>query len=193
MNKKEIGLSRRTGYLIKSTVVGMCVLIGTTLSACGGDDDNSGLVAQIIEMFFTDDTIRVGEGTVLHVLFSYSSDRVFDENEMVSVVVRLPAETTFRNGTAEIQRPADDESVGAQIFDCPASGEQFLLFDLDENDLATAGNPDGDADAELTLTVDALLANPDARIQATARENGVPFACGEPFIADMEASLAIVP
>ncbi len=172
-------------------VLGLLCATALLLSGCSGsDDDNSGISARVIDLLLDDDTIRVGEGSVLRSYFSFSSDRVFDDGANVVVVVRLPNGVTFRDGSAEIQRPLDDDSVGAQITNCP-TGEQFLLFDLDSNDLDAAENPSGDADAELSLTVDGVAETTAVDIQVIARENTVNFQCGAPFAADRAVSIVV--
>lgn len=167
------------------------LLAVTLLGACNSDDENSGISARIVEFFLDDNTINVGESTVLRSRFTFSANRVFDDGEHVMLVIRLPIEVAFRTGSAELQRPIDDRSVGAQITDCPETGEQFLLFNLDDNDLRTVGNPEGEADAELALTIDAVTPAQAAIIQGVAQNNTVIFSCGEPFISDRDLAIQI--
>ena len=113
--------------------------------------------------------------------FSFSSDDVFNDNNIVSVVLQIPKELSFRLGTGEIQsRIGKDNEVGAVITNCP-NGEQYLLFELDDNDLSGASNPSGDADAELTVTVDSNNTSQAAVIQAFASRDSAFFACDQPF------------
>ena len=175
-----------------SLLIGACMLMtSVTLTACNSDNDNSGISARIVEFFLDDNTIAIGESTVLRTRFTFSADRVFDDGEHVMIVIRLPQEVGFRVGSAELQRPISDRDVGAQITNCPDTGEQFLLFDLDDNDLLTVTNPDGEADAELSLTVDALTATPSTIIQGIAQNNTVLFSCGAPFISDRDLAIQI--
>jgi len=167
-------------------------LLGLFAGCSGSDDENSGLAAQVTSLELNDNLIFVGDGTVLETAFSFSSSLVFDDNVNVEVVVRIPEGAEFRGGTAEIQVPAADNDVGAQIFNCTDTGEQFLVFDLDENELLLAENPSGDADAELTLTIDAISAGTDLPIQAAASSSGVRFTCGEPLAFDQQTFLTIV-
>ena len=175
---------------------GSAVLISLSalaLASCGDSDDifDNDDSAEVEDLRLDDSTLSLGEATVLRTEFSYSSDGLFNDGERAVVVIRLPQEVRFREGSSEIQRPIDDNSTGAQVVDCD-SGEQYLLFDLDDNDLARAENPSGDADAELSLTVDSVAAGSQVIISARARENSVFFQCGQPFDSDRDVVLTIV-
>ena len=125
--------------------------------------------------------------------FSFDEFDVFGNDDNVALVVRLPRELRFRPGTSEIQEVGEDEEVVPQIINCP-EGEQYLLFDLDDDDLSGAENPSGEAAAELTFTVDAVGRAPNgAVIEANASKSfdgSALFAC--PVNFDSEESEVIV-
>ena len=165
-----------------------------TISCGGGDDfpffDND---TEVKDISVDDRSLNIGQGTVVRTKFSFDENDVFSDDDNVSVVIRLPEQLKFRLNTAEIQESGEDEEVGAQVFNCP-TGEQYLLFDLDENDLSGAEDPSGDADAELTLTVDAFsLSLSGVVIEATASSNGPDFACGEAFESEESEVVVINP
>ncbi|MFN8391223.1 MAG: hypothetical protein U0136_13105 [Bdellovibrionota bacterium] len=168
-------------------VVGM----GMFLSACGGGGGGGSESSNVTDVFFDDSVIGVGQGTVAHVKFSFDSDHVFHDNKNVRVVVHLPPQIQLRANTGEVQAVPTDESIGAQVFSCGAQAETFLLFDLDGNDLDTAVNPGGDADAELTFTVDGVSPVSGAIVSATASNEQPPFACGQQFLADKDAAITV--
>ena len=173
----------------------MAVALCSGFAACGGDsddDDNGLFTARVTQVFFDDAVIAVGEGTVVHVEFSFDASEVFDDGQPVRVAVHLPAQTAFRSGTAEIQGPADaDDDVGAQVFGCGANAESFLLFDLNEDDLDLAENPNGDADAALTFIVDGVSPVSGGVVEAKASVVQPSFACGQPFSSDQSALITI--
>jgi hypothetical protein len=152
----------------------------------------NGRNSNVVEIGSDDGVIRVGESTVIRVDFEYSFNEVFDDGENVIVLVRLGAELRLREGTSEIQGNFGDESVGAQVTNCD-TGEQYLLFDLDDNDLSGAEDPFGEGDAELSFTVDAVVENPNAVIDALATNNSVFFECGGTFRGEEVTVVTVLP
>lgn len=176
-------------------IITISLLAFATISCGGGDDDpfffDDG-DTEVEDIFTDDNNLRVGEATVVRTRFSFDNEDVFGDDESVSVIVRLPSELRFRLATAEIQEVgSDDNEVGAQVFNCP-TGEQYLLFELDDNDLSGAEDPSGDADAELSLTVDAVSpALSGAVISALASRNSFGFNCGDVFESE-DADVVII-
>lgn len=157
------------------------------------DDDDFFNSARVVDLALQDSTIRVGEGTVVAVNFSFDASRVFNDGDSVIVVVRLPAELEYRDGTAEIDGlGGEDDGVGAQVVRCGNLGESYLIFDMDEFDLDQAENPSGDGDAVLTLTVDGIDPLQFGTIEAAANGETSPlFTCGGSFASDEEVSLSV--
>ena len=161
-------------------------------TGCSSSDDDESVSAVVTNFEVNDSTLSVGEGSVASVEFSFSSNAVFDDDKNLVITLRLPSSLRLREGTSEIDG-VRDESVGAQITNCPATGEQFLVFDLDRFDLEEASNPNGDADARLTLTVDAIQAQEIAIVGARADGDIPIFACGLQFPVERELAMRIVP
>jgi hypothetical protein len=134
--------------------------------------------------------LTVGASTVAGVKFTFSSDDVFDDDRNVVVSVRLPDELAYRIGTAEIKQPIDDREVEPAIETC-GDGTSFLIFDLDEDDLAAAENPDGDADAELRFTVDAVAIGTGDSVLASAHNDAIIAGCDAPFIGERAAAVTV--
>lgn len=168
------------------------LLAGTAFSvaSCGNDDDGFNN-SEVTDLDVQEDQLFVGEGTVVRVDFTFDASDVFDDDENISIGVRLPNGLVYRDGTAEIDAAGGDESVGAQISTCLSTGESFLFFDLDRFDLDDADNPTGDADARLTFTVDAVAAAGTGFIQARADDDSIAFSCGEPFFFDEQIGITI--
>lgn len=178
--------------MFRRIIVGCLAGAACIVSGCGSDnDDSSGpLDVQVVDVGIEQSVLIVGEASVIDVEFSFDAGQVFDDGRTVDVLVLLPAGVAFREGSSEIDVVGgDDDDVGAQVLSCPTTGETYLLFSLDENDLDVAENPDGNADARLTLTVDAVAPTVTS-IGARADEVAI-FACGGPFVADAAVALQI--
>lgn len=171
----------------------LLIFLGLFAGSC--NDSNEDPSANVVNMELSDTTIRVGEGTVLSVEFSFSANPVFSDNEDIFVVVHLPNGLDYRNDTAEIDGRITDEDVSPRLTFCSDSGETYLLFVLDRYDLDNADNPSGDADARLTLTVDAVdatVADRSLLIDARADGNEPVFSCNDTFAAEGALSLRVV-
>ena len=171
------------------------LLFGALFSfgGCGseGDDDNFES-PEITDMDLEEEAIRPLEGTVLAVEFSFDRSNVFDDNDEVAVVVRLPNGIIYREGTAEIDEDSGgDNGVNPETTLC-SDGTAFVRFNFDENDLSGAEDPDGDGDARLTLTIDALRVLGSAVIEARADENSAPFGCNGSFLAEDRVVLTVL-
>lgn len=158
----------------QSMIIATMFLLFSGINGCdGGDGDGSAVVNEIA----VDSTVLpLGTGGVLTVLFSFSAHDVFNDNRDIGLVVHLPRSLMYRNGTAEIKRPIDDNSVSPVVTVC-AGGDSYLTFELGSNNLIDASNPDGDPDAELRLTFDAIRIKSGGAIDASALNDGVPFSC----------------
>lgn len=163
----------------------LALISSASLIACGSNDDgDSTHSSRVVSLNADRNPVTAAEGSIVSVDFSFSSDEVFDDGQNVVVVVHIPQELTFREGTSEVDSSTgEDRDVGPQGFNCGALGTYFL-FDLDSDDLALADNPSGDADGRLKFTVDTVSATPTAQIQAIARNNTVGFSCESGFTPD---------
>lgn len=177
----------------------MQVILVLGLAVCGAgcgdddDDDDNGIrpESRVVNIFLDKSVIPVGDTAVVNVDVTFDSDSVFDDNENVVVVVQLPNGIAYVNDSSEIQGITGDSGVGAQVTNCASTGEAFLLYDLDENDLDTAENPDGDADARISFTIQGAASTGPQTIQANAGDNAVIFTCGQPFASDAQAAVAV--
>lgn len=162
------------------------------LSACGSDDDDEDDGgSRVTSVNLDDNPISLGGETVLYTEFSFSSDDIFDDDQNVFVVVKLPNTVRYKAGTTEIDRPTgEDHGVDPRVTSCP-NGETFLAFDLDEDDLASAANPDGDADARLNMVLVGTQLSLAATIEAAARNNNILYGCDQPFFSDAVTTIRI--
>ena len=160
-------------------------------SGCGGSgdghDDSLG-GAQVENIDSQDRTLEVGEGTVVAADFNFNFAYV-DDGGHVFVVVHLPAGLALREGTSEIEKN-DDDRVGAEVTPC-ISGESYLVYDLNFDDLAGAQPPSRDAAARLKFTVDAISSNPGAIIEASADSDLPVFSCTRTFLSDAATAIDV--
>ena len=128
----------------------------------------------------------------MSVEFTFDRENVFDDSDSVDVVVKIPNEVSYREGTAEVDEDVGgDNDVSPEITLC-ADGSSFLRFNLDENDLKDAENPEGDADARLTLTIDSVGGPGSFVIEGRADENSAPFGCVGSFLAEDRVVLNVL-
>ncbi len=176
---------------MKSGLLSSTIITAILLASCSGSDSNSSFSAGVTDVRVENSSINVGEFTVAAIDFTYSADGVFNDKRNVQLVVRLPSELSYAEGTAELdQAVGEDDKIGAQVTRC-ADGDTYLLFDMDRFDLDGAANPDGDSDARLTLTVQGVKAAPVVYLEAAARDEYTPFGCGQPFLVDEDAAISI--
>lgn len=185
----------RTVALVLSRV-GLLIGCSLCLVACGsdGDDRDDGNFtdsASVVDLRADDTTIRVGEGTVVTLDFTYDTDDVFDDNDAVNLVVRIPSGLSYRDDTSEVDSVGGDQKVGARITPC-AGGETYLTYILDEFDLDGAENPPGDADARLTFTVDAITGGTTHTLSARAATFNSAFTCGGAFGSERDESIVVI-
>jgi len=198
MNIRFSGL--RPGLFFRAPSYSGCarlflVLTALSFAGCSSNDDNGDDFfnsARVVDLAVEDSTIHVGDGTVLAVNFSFDASNVFNDDDNVSVVVRLPEGIEYRDDTSEIDGVSGDDGVGAQVVRCVASGETYLIYDLDRFDLDNAANPAGDGDAVITLTIDATKRGDFATIEAAADGDRTPlFSCGSSFASDEQVSIEV--
>ena len=153
--------------------------------SCGGSggDDTNFLSAHVVDIQAVDDSLEVGEGTVVAVDFTFDPFLVFDDGRNVVVTVRLPEGLDYRDNTSEVDGESADREIGAQVTFCPNSGETFLVYDMDDVDLEGAQNPPGEALARLTLTVDAIGRTSDG-VVARADSDIPDDICSRDFFGD---------
>ncbi|MBX7137903.1 MAG: hypothetical protein K1X83_07970 [Oligoflexia bacterium] len=169
--------------------LGLTLMLG--LNGCGGDSNGGSADSTVTRIDVETPILNVGQSTVVKTRFSFSANDVFDDGEIVAVVLRLPAGLAFRDSSAELDLVGGpDDPVGALLANCN-TGESFLVFNLDANDLVFARNPNGNADAELKLTADALAATqPGSAILARA-DALAAFQCGLAFDAEASAPVEV--
>jgi hypothetical protein len=129
---------------------------------------------------------------VMAVDFSFSSNALMSEGDNVIVAVKLPKSVGLEEGTSEIDGLFSDRKVSPQTKSCSATGDLYLVFDMDWSDLAGAANPDGDADARLTMTLVALKAASTVTIEAAARNSFFAISCDTIFEPDMQVQMSIL-
>ncbi len=182
MINKNLYLNIITSFLLVCGIV-----------ACGNDNDeesDGGAVTNSVSL--ENSILRVGAGTVTSVLFSFSSDDVFDDDRRVELVVHLPAILAYRGGTAEIKRPIDDRDINPSNIVTCSGGDTFLVFDLGETELVDADNPGGDPDAELRLTVDAVAVG-SSTVGVAAHNDNVIFSCAGGMVNQNSAAVEVTP
>jgi len=135
--------------------------------------------------------IQVGQQTVTDIDISFDADQI-DNGTHIRLVVRLPAEVSFVPGSSEIDglTTVDDNSVSPAISLC-ASGAQYLAFDFSGVDLLLAGNPSGDGDMRLNLTIAGVQVGTDAIIQASANDEQPDYTCDAEFVSEAEALVSV--
>ncbi|MCB0346412.1 MAG: hypothetical protein KDD66_14935 [Bdellovibrionales bacterium] len=169
-------------------------IIGLVVCTAGcSSDDNDFVNADVVRINLSDSTIAVGEGSVVAVEFSFSSNAVFSNEKTLYLVIRLDSSLMLREGTSEIDgfTSSADKSVGAQITECPESGETILLYALDRFDLDEADNPSGDADARLNFTIDGIAADSEAIISARADDENLMQSCETSLVPEAVTSLIV--
>lgn len=147
----------------------------TTLSAgCSGDSDDD-TDAEVREIAVDDRALTIGEEYGVDLDFSFARDSVFDDGDRVSIALQLPAGVAFVEGSSRIDG-FDDESVTPFVTGC-SDGSSILFFDLDEDDLRGAEDPDGSADGRLELEIIGLALTDAVSIQARADYDGTFASC----------------
>lgn len=144
---------------------------------CGGGNDNgSDGGSNVTRLYVDQGIIPVGGASIVTTQISFSSDDVFNDNKDVVVAVRLPSTLAYRPNTAEVSRPINDRGIDPVVISC-GGGRSILQFVLDENELTDAENPSGDADAEITFTVDGIVAGSGGVISGEAANDAVNVSC----------------
>ena len=169
------------------------IFLVSALSLNSCDSSSSNTNSRIVDSSLSDRAIQVGQSSVLSLGLTYNQANLpFSGSHDVSLIVRLPSTVRFREGTAEIQRIISDKVVTPIITNCTSSGEQFLDFRLDGDDLSNAKDPSGLADVEIRLTIDAVKSSGIQVIEAIADKDTPLFSCGESFPNDIEESIQVV-
>lgn len=183
----------------RARVLGVAAMAVTalTLAGCGGgndddDDEFFGESAAVVDIGVDDGNIRVGDSTITRVGITFSDDEVFNDRRSVVVVAAVGPGLRFREGTAEVQGNAGDEQIGTRVSRCP-DGTSFLEFEVDDDDLSFADNPSGDADAEITFTLDAVSLEGLVNIEARASYDSIFYNCDDRFLADRSTFVNIAP
>lgn len=166
---------------------GFFVVLILTQMNCGGSGDSSG--GDVNAIIVDDSVINVGGASVVQVEFSFDADEVFNHSREVIIVLHLAPGIVFHPGSGEVDIPGgNDLPASGQITNCN-TGDSFVLFNLNKQDLLTADNPSGDADARLTLTIDAIAPG-TSTIEGEAGDVAT-FACGQEFNAQATAIIEV--
>jgi len=177
----------------KACRVGLAFAAGVVGIVGCSDDDNftGGGVTEVVEITADDSSIPVGGGTVVRFNFSFDQNDVFFDDGEVNLVVKLPAELSYRDNSAEIDRPGSrDKDTDPRVRRC-LDGESFLSFTFDESDLDDADVPFDGGDASLKLTVDGERRGGLVAIEAAADDGVVPFGCSQSFIPEEQEIISV--
>ena len=171
--------------------LGAVALLGCT---DGNDDDSSsGQTTEIKEIEADSTTIQLGDGTDVSFNFVFDEEDVYDNDAEVQLVVKLPNELVYQNGSAKIDgfNSQDDDGVSPEILRCNG-GVSYLVFNLDQYDLDRASPPTNDTDAQLKMTIDGRLTGTGLVIEGRAEEGDVSYGCDEDFYPDDQQVVAVV-
>ena len=175
----------------KVKLVSLGVVCGLTLG-CGSNQDLSGSGAtEVREIQSNDSTISVGGGSVIKFNFSFDQTEIFAHDGKVYLVVKLPPQLSYRDNSAELDRPGShDREEDPSIKKC-AEGETFLSWIFDESDLRDSSAPVEGGDAQLKLTVDGESVGDAITIAATADDGRVLYDCSREFKSDEEEVVSV--
>ncbi len=166
------------------------VSVVAVTGGCGDDDDDEFDGTTVVTGVAIDNSVLIHpESTVARVEFSFSSDDVFDDDQNVLLAVQLPSIVRYHEGSAELQRAIDDHQIDPLVESC-GDGSSFLIFNFDEGDLIDADNPGGNADAELTLTIDSF-ARGTSSITAAGGLDTIFRSCDSAFPAQGIAAFTV--
>jgi hypothetical protein len=167
--------------LALSLIVGCC--------SCGSDSDSFGY-ARVENLAAADRSLSVGEGTALAADFSFDRGSVAD-GDRVFLIVQLPPGFEYRDGTSELETTSGDKKIGPQLTTCDATGESYLLYDMDRFDLENTLAPSRNAEARLKFTIDAVQRVDVGVVRAYADSDRPIFGCGQDFITDEEVAIEV--
>ncbi|MFN8390005.1 MAG: hypothetical protein U0136_06920 [Bdellovibrionota bacterium] len=157
-------------------------------AGCGsGSDDDFGF-ARVENLAAADNTIPVGDGTAVAADFSFDHAAV-DDGDRVFLVIRVPQGLELRPDTSELETTSGDDKIGAEVTNC-ATGEQFLLYDMDRFDLDNVTSPSRNADGRLKFTLDGLEPGVNV-VRAYASTDRPLFGCGQDFLTDEEIAIQV--
>jgi len=164
------------------------VMVGCSDS---NDTNSWGGTTRVVEVTADDDFVRLDKGVVFRVNFSFDEEDIFNDQGQVHLVMKLPNELEFREGSAEIDgfNSRDDEGVEPTVVEC--SDGTYLSFTLIRYDLDEAEPPTEDADAQLKLTIEGKDLVSSAVVEAAADEGEVPFGCETTFIPDEQEVISV--
>lgn len=175
----------------KIAALTLIVVSSLTLISCGDNDGNGN--SRVVNAELNQNTIKVGESSVFRMGLEYSGTRKpFKNPPDISLIVLVPPGLSYRNGTAEIQRSVKDIRVNPVVTNCE-TGEQYLDFRLDGDDLVQGSKPSKNADVEVSLTIDGIQPVGIVNLQAKADRNLPLFSCGSKFSSDVEESIQVLP
>ena len=160
------------------------------LSACGGGGGSSeDPYAQ--QANFSDNPIRVQQSSTLAVVFTYSAERVYGDNDTVHVVVRLPAELSYHNWSSAIDSLGGDVGVVPTIVPCAGVGDTYLVYEFNRTTLINATNPLDETSARLTLRLDGNESANDTETKVAAFGDDYAFDCAQEFNSQQTAELTV--
>ena len=161
----------------------------TAMSGCDTSSNSDAFDAEVTKLEVDKNVIDLGDGTVVTAGFTFDTDSVFRDGENVIMVVQLPAGLSYRHGTAEIDDEIGDQDIDPEVIECP-SGESYLSFNMNDNDLDDLNDPSGEAIGNLMFTVDGNAVGPWL-IQARARQEVVFYGCNQAFNSDASVYLTV--
>ncbi len=175
-----------------SRIIVSSVVVASGVVGCAEDDDLYGEgTTEVVEISAEDSTIPEGGATILKVNFSYDQNAVFYDDGEVTLVIKLPRQLTYRDNSAEIDGPGSRDKDEDPIIKRCSNGESFLAFTFNENDLDDAQPPTDGADAQLKLTVDAVVSGQYVPVEARADEDTVLYSCAQIFNYDEQDILTV--
>jgi hypothetical protein len=171
------------------------IVSALAISACGssGDSDDDTL-AQVLKLKLEDAALSLGDKSLLDVDFSFAESTVFDDNRSVVVAIKLPKGIAYLQDSGAVDSKVSDDDVSPVRFPCTADTGELLVFNLDDQDLRNARDPEGDADGRLRIDVQAVLAGVGTgNIEARAGYDLVVASCDDSFFGEEVTPITVSP
>jgi hypothetical protein len=157
------------------------------LSTSGCADDNN---TEVTDIYTANSTMEVEEPAIFQIEFDYNSEKVFNDGDTVSLVVKIPAQLSYLRNSAELNQWGGDDMMATPFVRTCLDGTTYLAFVFDDNDLDDSQSSN-DSDAELSITLVAKRQGTEIPVEATAAIESVPYGCREDFVADEQELVEI--